>query len=63
MIIRRNMHFNELNDLVRTSEDQDITIENCYGSDISQAPRRKNIVITGTPGTRSAPTWTAAGSL
>jgi hypothetical protein len=57
------MHFNELNDLVRTSEDQDITIENCYGSDISQAPRRKNIVITGTPGTRSAPTWTAAGSL
>ncbi len=38
--------------MVRTSEDQDITIENCYGSDISQAASSKNIVITARRGTR-----------
>lgn len=52
MIIRADMmHFKELNDLVRTSEDQDITIENCYGQRyIASGLGGKNIVITGTPG-------------
>lgn len=45
------MHFQLLNDLVRKSEDANITINNCTGQRyIASALKGKNITINGTPG-------------
>lgn len=45
------MHFQLLNDLIRKSEDADITINNCTGQRyIASALKGKNITINGTPG-------------
>ena len=50
-IIASHMHFQDLNELVRTSTDPKVIIDNCIGQRyIASGLSQKEIVINGTPG-------------
>ena len=50
-IIASQMHFQALNELVRTSGDRKVVIDNCIGQRyIASGLSQKEIVINGTPG-------------